>query len=72
MEFNLLQRCFYEALRIEPPVSSAIVSTMNESQVVGGILIKKNQPFTIAIEQMHHDPKQWQSPERFIPDRFDP
>ena len=30
MEYELLQRCFYEVLRIEPPVPSSFASYMTE------------------------------------------
>lgn len=30
MEYELLQRCFYEVLRIEPPVPSSFASYMSE------------------------------------------
>ena len=37
-----------------------------------GLTIKKNTNFILSISAMHHDPIQWQEPDRYIPDRFDP
>jgi cytochrome P450 len=50
MEFDYLQRCFYEALRIEPPVPSSFAATMNAAVTVNGVPFRKDQPFTIAID----------------------
>jgi cytochrome P450 len=42
MEFDYLQRCFYEALRIEPPVPSSFAATMNAAVTINGIPFRKD------------------------------
>lgn len=70
---------YMESLRIEPPASLTTIQCFSkdvtfESGVKAKLpkfTIKKGQPFLIAIEMIQKDPKQWQEPDAFIPERFD-
>jgi cytochrome P450 len=63
--------CYMETLRMEPPVSLAqSVSYANEAKVAG-ISIRRGDTILLNIEQLHHDPDEWQKPSEFIPERFD-
>ncbi len=76
MDFEYLQQCFYESLRIEPPVSvssnqsftSDVEITINNNKKV---YFKKGTRFSILFEAIHHDPNQWREPSCFVPERFD-
>jgi cytochrome P450 len=41
-------------------------------QQVGGLNVRGGDEMLIHIWGLHHDPKQWQTPHIFIPERFDP
>jgi cytochrome P450 len=75
MDFEYLHQCYYESLRIEPPISVSLHQTMSEDTylTVNGeqVLFKKDQIYLILINEIHHDPIQWKEPHRYIPERFD-
>ena len=43
-----------------------------EDTEIQGLKIKKDTTFLIAMWSLHHNPKEWKSPEKYIPERFDP
>jgi hypothetical protein len=59
-EFDYLQCCFNESIRIEPPApaTSAQIFTQDTTLTHEGkkITFKKGTPFSILIEAIHHDP----------------
>ncbi len=76
MEFEYLQNCYNESLRIEPPASVSILSTTIQDTVIGyggavPITFKKGHYFQILFNEIHHDPVQWREPQLFEPNRFD-
>ena len=61
MEFDYLQHCFYESLRIEPPAPGSFVQCLTEDTefTIDGdrkMMIKKGTAFNILFEAIHHDP----------------
>ena len=68
----MLQRCFQETLRIEPPITVSTTQRMTKEVTINNITFKKDTEFAIGMYSLHHDPTQWQQPEKFVPDRFDP
>ena len=56
MDFDYLQKCFYEVLRIEPPVPVSGAQNMSRSIAINGIEFKKSTLFFISIYSLHHDP----------------
>jgi len=70
--FEYLKCCFFEALRIESPVPQSTPTTFYQDAVINGVLINAYDQVGIAIDYMQRDPVQWQQPDQFIPERFDP
>ena len=70
--FDYLKCCFFEALRLEAPVPQSSPTTFFEDVVINGVHINAYDQVGIAIDYMHRDNHQWQKPDEFIPERFDP
>lgn len=62
--------CFYESLRIEPPAAASFFQsfTQDVELTINGnktVRVKKDTPYVLLFEAMHHDPSQWREPSRF-------
>ena len=70
--FEYTKRCSYESMRINPPTGVNFSALFSQKTRVGGVDFNPDTAFFVNIEAIHHDPKEWISPEKFDPDRFDP
>jgi cytochrome P450 len=70
-EFDYLRLCFFETMRFEPVVTQSLPSTFYEDVVINGKTISAGEHVIIAIDYVHHHPRQWIEPEKFLPERFD-
>ena len=71
-DLRFLQYCFLEVLRLDPPVPMSSFACMTEALTIQGLLLDAHQPFVIDNRSLHVNPTQWQQPESFLPERFDP
>jgi len=71
-ELHYLKLCFYESLRIEPPVNISSAFMLTEAQNIAGFNIRAGHMMLANIYQLHHNKDQWQRPDEFVPERFDP
>ncbi|XP_058114255.1 cheilanthifoline synthase-like [Magnolia sinica] len=65
-----LQAVVNEVLRMKPIAPLAIPhKTVNDTTLMG-LKIDKGTAVMVNIYAVHHDPKVWDHPERFMPERF--
>jgi cytochrome P450 len=67
-----LQMCISETLRIDPSVPFTSSIKFTETQNICGITFKDDANIQISIYHLHHNREEWITPEKFIPERFDP
>ena len=70
-ELDYYSNCHNESLRMQPPVFYSSSFTMTQDCKLDYFNIRKGDIISINIGKLHNNPKEWQKPERFIPDRFD-
>lgn len=62
----------YEGLRFLPPAISTSDFVIQEDFKSGQISFKKDERVVVYIEALHHNSSEWQRPEEYLPDRFNP
>lgn len=60
-----------EGMRLFPPAWGTSRETA-EPVTIGGYSIGKGKPIILSIHALHRDPRWWDAPESFIPERFAP
>jgi cytochrome P450 len=68
-ELTFTRNVFQEALRLYPPAWSVARRAEKEDETLG-YLIPAGMSVTLNIHALHTDPRFWEQPERFDPDRF--
>ncbi len=70
-DLDLTRRIVEESLRLHPP---AVVLTRRTHGAVeaGGYRIPRNRGILVSIFAIHRNPKYWDDPDRFDPERFTP
>ncbi|OWF54740.1 Cytochrome P450 3A4 [Mizuhopecten yessoensis] len=59
-----------ETLRINPPATRTDRVCLKDTEV-NGVRIPAGMHISIPIYSIHHDPDNWEDPEKFIPERFE-
>jgi cytochrome P450 len=65
------RRVVDETLRLYPP-AWGVGRQQVEADEIGGYRLPANSSITLVINNIHHDPRFWDAPEQFDPDRFLP
>jgi cytochrome P450 len=71
-DFKYLNFCMNETLRMKPPIDITTPIEMMEPITLNGIRVRTDTPIFVNITGLHRNPKEWQTPLEYIPDRFDP
>ena len=61
-----------ELLRFDSPAWFVFNTTTKEDIQIDEVKILKGTDVSYNVHALHNNPDQWQSPEKFIPERFDP
>ncbi|XP_066594597.1 cytochrome P450 6l1-like [Prorops nasuta] len=70
-DMKYLDHCISEGLRLHPPVSTIDRYTRNDYKIAGtDVVIEKRTPIYISLYGLQEDPKYWEKPEVFDPERF--
>ncbi|XP_075589251.1 cytochrome P450 4c3-like [Dermatophagoides farinae] len=67
---KFLEACIKESLRIYPSVPVISRYTHQDAEIEPGRIIPKGTSVAIVLYMIQRDPKYFQQPERYIPDRF--
>jgi cytochrome P450 len=63
--------CVVKELLRFAPIASQLAREATRDDIIDGISIKKGDIITIAIQNLHRDPRYWKvDPTQFIPERF--
>ncbi|KAG7442315.1 cytochrome P450 [Guyanagaster necrorhizus] len=65
-----LTACIREALRINTPISYIVPRQASRPVQLGQYAIPAHTSLIVNIYAIHHDGRQWASPDSFIPERF--
>ena len=71
-DLSYLTMVINEALRFMPPIQSTSNMEFNADTVCGGHQFKKGDVYVINFRGLHYHADEWQRPNEFLPDRFDP
>ena len=69
---NYLNYVVKEAARLDPPTSDSLAYSPSEDITICGVPIPKGQYMRISTYTMNHSMKDYEKPNEFIPERFDP
>jgi cytochrome P450 len=54
-EDDYLKLCFYESLRIEPPIPWSSTVCLTEDQTIGGVKVSAGDPIYVNTSALHHN-----------------
>jgi cytochrome P450 len=63
------EQVLQESMRLYPPVWNMSRQALTDVEI-GGYIIPKGSEVNLNTYAMHHDPRWWEEPEHFIPERF--
>ena len=70
--WEYLTTIMQETLRIEPPVTLTSNLTVSETVTLAGkYTIPEGWPIVFNLFNLHRNPKEWQRPDEFLPERWD-
>lgn len=70
-KMTYLEACLFESLRLMPPLPRVERQAMNDCQL-GDLFVPKGTYVSIPTYAVHHDPNNFEDPEKFKPERFLP
>ena len=70
-DLDFLSYVCKEGLRIDPPAQGSIGYQVKKECKIAGVTMKKGWEINVAIHAVHRDPRHWQKPDEFLPERFD-
>ncbi|MBS1593730.1 MAG: cytochrome P450 [Bacteroidetes bacterium] len=70
-EFQYVRQVIDESMRVHPPVW-IVGRRAIEADEIGGYYIAPQTNVVVPIIYLHHSPKYWDQPEKFMPERFAP
>lgn len=71
-ELPHLYRVIDECMRVNPPLPTTEEFIVLKDCNMGGINFTKGSSCMFHLYGLHHNPNEWQKPEQFLPERFDP
>lgn len=69
-QLSYMEAVIYETMRILPPVTLFVTRTCLSDFKYKDITIPAGAGITVPVYQLHHDPRNWEEPEKFDPERF--
>lgn len=70
-KLSYIKQCVEEGMRLYPPAYYIDRMTIEED-LWGDHSIPKDTMILLAVYELHRDPRFWERPEKFSPERFDP
>ena len=59
-----------ESLRMFPPITGITPRNLSKPTKIGPYIIPENMTCIVNIWQIHYNPKYWENPKQYNPERF--
>jgi len=69
-KMDYLTMIIKEGLRLFPPVGQVIMRKLTKDYKFGDVFLPKGSSGSVNIYYLHHNPRYWENPEKFDPERF--
>lgn len=71
-KLDYIDCCFKESLRLWPTAPAFTLRSIKEKEVIGDrFIVNRDQDLIVLCPSLHTDPKVWQNPWEFMPERMD-
>ena len=71
-QFDYVRYCWYEAMRLEPPVPRSLSNVFCKKVTIAGVDFEPGVELMLNFKGIQKDPREWKEPETYCPERFDP
>lgn len=72
IDLEFVGQVISETLRFEPPANNTSSYKLKEDVTVKNINFRQGDEIIFHVPALHRNSKQWQRPDEFLPERFDP
>lgn len=69
-QLQYMEAVMFETMRVYPPITMFVTRLADKDYKYKDFTIPANTGIIVPVYELHHDPRLWEEPEKFDPERF--